>query len=1113
MCSLARPLADRLPLWMHRSSGEDLATQQDGSIDLTTEPLALAELLGATRSMYQVALVESADARKQLERDITVQRLIIEEANSRFVANRTKLGSFEDEWLAKGGAEGGQPAVADPANLAEAEAIWTAAFARCNDRINEYWAAQRIWIKQRKPLFKKPEPPPRLPSSFFSDLLVLRRVADIYDGLRTRAVEGQVAASTAALKTTFEAAADARDRLTQEKLGSNIAEISLSVDLLGPIAAPWDIALAQPLQPRALPRRVVRVGNIASGLPHPYAFDVPCVVEFPNHRGLAIEANASERDRALELVRSLVLRTLLDTPPGGLELTLIDPTAIGQTFADFVHLADYDERLIDTGVKTSQHAIERSLAEHAAHLETVISKYLRGQFDTIHEYNRHAGELAEPYRLLVLVDYPRQFSERACEQLLSLVENGPRCGIYTLILSSPDDEQPRGLAFSRLTQSMDLITWQGPTAQLQVGTGKRSISFTPDSCPSIRFSVDRKPTTPAAHAIEALGSAAKRGLNRNVLLDDFLPAINRNRSGVLPDFASDAPSLTLAPNTWWTASTAETAVAPIGRSGAQSIASMYFSSTTVAGGAIMVGLPRSGKTTSLHAMILTMAMLYPPEELELYLIDAKHGVEFKVYETLPHARMVSVRSEREFSLAVLKSLQSTIRDRAELFKKHGSGLANITEYRKATGHALPRIVVVIDEFHEIFEEPDNVGLDAFAAFSDIVKMGSFSGIHLVVASQTLSSMPAMDRQTLTLLPQRVAFMCNEYDAEIVMGDTNRAPRMLSKTGEGLFNPSRGDEAKNQPFQGLYVRPDERLLLLRELRDKAADRGWDRVPRVFDGDAVVARPSSLPALRAGSRFAVQIGEPFTLAESESVAFARTGGANLLLLGDRVSTEDDDGQPADLAVRGVIHSVLVAAQARRVDVTVVDFVGDEDPPHGLSVMELAKAVGSRYVRSSQLEAVLRDYAAVVAARTAADEYDASANLLVLFGLQRARSLTPYQPSYGDDDMTPSAAQLLASVLTNGPEVGVHVVVDVDRAQSAEQRLGRDLLSELNLRIAGSLADRSDLAFATGAYGDLPPLRAGQLMLGDLVRGTSKRVRGYDVITTAPPTIAPLITEDGP
>ena len=107
----------------------------------------------------------------------------------------------------------------------------------------------------------------------------------------------------------------------------------------------------------------------------------------------------------------------------------------------------------------------------------------------------------------------------------------------------------------------------------------------------------------------------------------------------------------------------------------------------------MVGLPRSGKTTSLHAMILMMAMLYSPEELELYLIDAKHGVEFKAYERLPHARMVSVRSERESSLAVLKSIQAKIRERAELIKAQGLGLSNITEYRpRATDRGINRTV-------------------------------------------------------------------------------------------------------------------------------------------------------------------------------------------------------------------------------------------------------------------------------------------------------------------------------------------------------------------------------------------------------------------------------------
>ncbi|MBU1803053.1 MAG: hypothetical protein KKA97_12635 [Actinobacteria bacterium] len=98
--------------------------------------------------------------------------------------------------------------------------------------------------------------------------------------------------------------------------------------------------------------------------------------------------------------------------------------------------------------------------------------------------------------------------------------------------------------------------------------------------------------------------------------------------------------------------------------------------------------------------------------------------------------------------------------------------------------------------------------------------------------------------------------------------------MLSKTGEGLFNPSRGDESRNQPFQGLYVTPEQRGGLLRALRQKADASGWSRHPRVFDGDAVVERPLHPEAFKPGARFTVPIGEPFTLADSESIVLPRT-----------------------------------------------------------------------------------------------------------------------------------------------------------------------------------------------------------------------------------------------
>ena len=55
---------------------------------------------------------------------------------------------------------------------------------------------------------------------------------------------------------------------------------------------------------------------------------------------------------------------------------------------------------------------------------------------------------------------------------------------------------------------------------------------------------------------------------------------------------------------------------------------------------LIAGKTGSGKSTLLHALITNGALRYSPDELELYLIDFKKGVEFKVYATmeLPHAR-------------------------------------------------------------------------------------------------------------------------------------------------------------------------------------------------------------------------------------------------------------------------------------------------------------------------------------------------------------------------------------------------------------------------------------------------------------------------------------------
>src|SRR3712207_7526397 len=63
--------------------------------------------------------------------------------------------------------------------------------------------------------------------------------------------------------------------------------------------------------------------------------------------------------------------------------------------------------------------IEHRLADLTDHIASVIQKYLRNQYKTIEDYNRAAGEVAEPYRVLVVANFPANFTPEAAKRLRS----------------------------------------------------------------------------------------------------------------------------------------------------------------------------------------------------------------------------------------------------------------------------------------------------------------------------------------------------------------------------------------------------------------------------------------------------------------------------------------------------------------------------------------------------------------------------------------------------------------------------------------------------------------------------------------------------------------------
>src|SRR5262249_37759147 len=126
----------------------------------------------------------------------------------------------------------------------------------------------------------------------------------------------------------------------------------------------------------------------------------------------------------------------------------------------FMNLADFDEALVSSRIWTEASHIEQRLADLTAHMENVIQKYLRNRYPTISDYNAHAGEVADPFRILVVANFPVNFTTEGGRRLVSTAQSGPRCGVSTLISIDSRVELPKGFDLADLERCGANLVWE-----------------------------------------------------------------------------------------------------------------------------------------------------------------------------------------------------------------------------------------------------------------------------------------------------------------------------------------------------------------------------------------------------------------------------------------------------------------------------------------------------------------------------------------------------------------------------------------------------------------------------------------------------------------------------
>ncbi len=747
---------------------------------------------------------------------------------------------------------------------------------------------------------------------------------------------------------------------------------------------------------------VLKMGHLENGLPR-----LQAVARFAGHGHLLITEKGWP-DEARSLLQALTLRLATATRPGAVRFALADPVGQGQHLSAFLRLPA--QLRVGSGVAASPAEIEALLTMLTGHVVEVTQTRLTNVYDSVEAYNAATAGVGVPYHVLVLAGFPAGVTDRAAELLGRLAGHGPRAGVYIMATLDTRQKMPRGFDLAALTglgtnvglDDQRQIVWDDPEFRQSV--------IEPDQMPAAAQA------NPWLDAVGAAADAASRDLPFG--------------------------RIAITPAERWAGDTTNGLDVQIGADSKGEPQHFVMGARGVHHG-LVGGDVRMGKTNLLHVLISQLALRYPPEELELYLLDFKE-VEFDAYltERLPHARAITSRTDREFGLSMLRRFHDEIDRRARLYQE--VKVTDLPDYRRETGQVLPRALVIMDEFQVLFSEEDRLAREAGRLLADIAKRGAAFGLHLLLATQspggplTVHLRPVYEQMAL-----RIALGCTLPSvSQAILGEGNDAATRLTRAGDAIYNDRRGEGA-NPVIRIAMLPTRERLELIAAIRALAAGREYPP-PASFDPGApadFAAQPASAgspgqwPA--PGVTVEAWLGEAIEIKPATTATFERYVRSNLLIVGG-----EEHGNGLLLAT---LLSAAVQRSAADVSFTIAEFTRPSSPFHGFfapvrNLPHDVQIAGPR-TAGTELEALIAD----LDTRLGGAEESPTERFFFIAGMHRWQELVT-EGEYGKPSET---SALLTRLADEGPDVGIHVVAWADSYATAERALRRAGIGHFGLR----------------------------------------------------------------
>ncbi len=155
------------------------------------------------------------------------------------------------------------------------------------------------------------------------------------------------------------------------------------------------------------------------------------------------------------------------------------------------------------------------------------------------------------------------------------------------------------------------------------------------------------------------------------------------------------------------------------------------------GNILLYGSPGTGKTTFLQSTAMDLARKYSPKDVTLYLMDfGTNGLA--PLSHLPHVADTLLLDQTEKVAKFVRIMERELNRRKKLLSDYGVGTIDL--YRQASGQEEPTIVILLDSYEAMKEEPFEAEL--FKILMRISREGLSIGVHLIMTAGRQSNLRA-----------------------------------------------------------------------------------------------------------------------------------------------------------------------------------------------------------------------------------------------------------------------------------------------------------------------------------------------------------------------------------